>query len=358
MNETILQQIANEKSTPCVTISMKTYRTFPDNEKDNIRLKNLIKEANTRLVNEFGKDKVAGILNKLDHIAETLDNRYNLNSLHIFVSDNVNEIVRSPRNYEGGKVHISERFAIRPLLMMMDQMAEYLILVLSKGGAKLYRAESDKIVEEVKNDDFPSTENPYYLTNKVQKSDGAKVDNMILEYFNGLDKNVIKVHRQTGLKCIVVTTADNYIKLLKVADINGLYQGHVAINYNDDSEHAIVKNAWEVVKDLQKKRRAAAISEMQYAVNQRKVLTDLGEIYRAAKQGRGDLLIAHHDFQQAVKMIDENTFDLIDDVTIPGAIDDITSDIAREVVAKKGRVVFTGQDEIKSLGNIALKTRY
>jgi hypothetical protein len=97
---------------------------------------------------------------------------------------------------------------------------------------------------------------------------------------------------------------------------------------------------------------------MQEAVGQGKVLTDLSDIFRAAKEGRGDLLIAHDEFHQAVRMTGEFSFDLVNDVTLPGVIDDITSDIAWEVISKKGRTIFTDQEEIKSLGDIVLKVRY
>jgi len=112
------------------------------------------------------------------------------------------------------------------------------------------------------------------------------------------------------------------------------------------------------VKEQQKQHRTETISEMQEAVAQGKVLTDLQEIYQASIDGRGELLIVHEDFSQAVVMKDERTFDLVDDPTIPNAIDDITSTISWEVISKKGRVVFTSQDEIKDLGKIVLKKRY
>src|SRR5690625_7394870 len=95
-------------------------------------------------------------------------------------------------------------------------MAEYLILVLSKGGARLFRAESDKIVEEIKNDAFPSTENPYYITDRAHMGNTSKIDNLLLEYFNRMDKEDVKVHRQMNLECVVITTEDNYTKSLKV----------------------------------------------------------------------------------------------------------------------------------------------
>jgi len=64
------------------------------------------------------------------------------------------------------------------------------------------------------------------------------------------------------------------------------------------------------------------------------------------------------DFHQAVRVTDEFSLDLVTDVTLEGVIDDITSEIAWDVISKKGRAIFTTQDELKSLGEIALKVRY
>ena len=97
---------------------------------------------------------------------------------------------------------------------------------------------------------------------------------------------------------------------------------------------------------------------MKEAVSQGKDLTDLQEIFQAAIDGRGEMLIVHQNFVQPVLMKDDRTFDLVDDVTKPDVIDDITSNIAWEVISKKGSVIFTTQEEIKELGEIVLKTRF
>jgi len=97
---------------------------------------------------------------------------------------------------------------------------------------------------------------------------------------------------------------------------------------------------------------------MQEAVGKSNVITELSEIYRAAKEGRGELLIVNDNFHQAVRVTGEFSLDLVTDVTLPGVIDDITSDIAWNVISKKGRAIFTTQEELKSLGDIALKVRY
>ena len=57
-------------------------------------------------------------------------------------------------------------------------------------------------------------------------------------------------------------------------------------------------------------------------------------------------------------MIDDYSFQIVDDPTVPGVVDDITSLIGWEVMLKHGRTIFTSQDEIADLGPIALKVRY
>ena len=68
--------------------------------------------------------------------------------------------------------------------------------------------------------------------------------------------------------------------------------------------------------------------------------------------------MVYEDYAQSVFMTSDRTFELAADKTKPGVIDDITGKIAKEVLSKKGRVFFTGQDDIKDLGKIALLTRY
>jgi hypothetical protein len=181
---------------------------------------------------------------------------------------------------------------------------------------------------------------------------------MVREYLNKVDKALVKVCHETGQRCIVICTEDNYSRLMQVADNPEVYMGYSPINYNDTATHTIAKQAWAIVEERQKEIRAKAITEMQESVGMKGITTDLVEIYKAAKEGRGDLLIAHADFSQPAMVIDDYSIKLIDDPAAEGATDDIVSDIAWQVMSMKGRVVFTRQEEMNSLGQIALKLRY
>lgn len=353
-----VEKLAKEKNNPCLTISLNTHRTHPDNEQDKITLKNLVKEAEDRIINEFGKRPAAALLEKLETLEEEIDVDYNLDSLHIFLSNDTQEIIKSAWPSNGNYVHISDTFAIRPLIKAYNRSEEYFILLISQSGTHLYEALNDTIVQEYKNEDFPFSQNKHYNTHHDKGTDPKHLDDLVREYLNKVDKAVQHVHNETDLQCVVVCTEDNYSRLMQVAGKPDIYHGYANINYNNTTTHYLAEQGWEIIKELQHERRTKAIGDMKEAVAHGNVFTDLQEIYQAAIDGRGELLIMHQDYAQPVLMTGERTFSLETDTTKKGVIDDITSNIAREILSKNGDVIFTNQDEIKDLGDIVLKVRY
>ncbi|MGF1556164.1 baeRF3 domain-containing protein [Paucihalobacter sp.] len=353
-----LEMLASEKNTPCVTISLNTHRTHPDNAQDEVQLKNLLSEAEERVVIEFGKRPVSGLLERLSEIEDDIDLNYNLDSLHIYLSNDTKELIKSAWLVKNPGVHISNTFNLISLIKNYNRSEEYYILLLSQSGVQLYNTINDIILNEVKNEDFPFSDNRHYNTHADRGSDSKHLDDLVREFLNKVDKAVVKIHNETGLKCIVICTEDNFSRLMQVADKPSIYLGHSAIDYNKIEEHNIVKQSWKLVQDLQYNKRTEAVEEMKAAISQNAVLTDLQEIYQAAIDGRGDLLVVHQDYSQAVNMTSDRTFELTDDVTKANVIDDITSKIAWAVLSKNGSVFFTAQEEIQELGDIVLKTRY
>lgn len=353
-----IEKLVREKANPCVSISLNTHRTHPANASDGLQLKNLFKEAEKRLLKEFSAKEIAPLLENLSKVESETDMNYNLDSMHIFLSNNTREIIKSSWNVNEHSVQISDMFSVRSLIKEYNRSEEYLILLLSQGGVQLYEALNDGITREIENEDFPFPQSTHYTTSAAQGADAGHVDNLIREYINKVDKALVNVYNQSGLKCVAICTEDNYSKLMQVADRPEVYYGFDHVDYNKTEKHHIVSQAWEIVSKKQKQSRSAAISEIKEAVSRGAVLTDLQEIYQAAIDGRGDLLVAHGEFSQAVKMTGERTFNLSASAGQSDVIDDISSKIAWEVLSKKGRVIFTSQEEIKDIGNIALKTRY
>lgn len=353
-----LTQLAGEHSSPSVTISLNTHRTHPDSDKDAILLKNLLKEAENRVIEQYGKRPAAKLLGRIATIADKIDIRHNLDSLHLFLSDRTEEVIRIAWPVAEDRVYIDDTFDLRALIKAYNRTEEYLILVMSRKEVNLYLAMNDSIVKEINNEDFPITDNPWYLANGAERSNAKLVDDIAREFFNRMDKAVVKMAQETGLKVVVVAIEENCSYLQEVADRPEIYIGHVPIDYNHTSQHQIAEDAWTFMKTVQRQRRADAIREVKDSVSQGRMLTDLQEIYQASIDGNADTLIVYEDYSQPVVMKDERTFDRVDDPATPDTVDDITGTIAWQVMSKGGRVFFTCQDEVKELGNIVLKTRY
>lgn len=356
---TILQQLeklAEEKGAPCLSISLNTHRTFPDSTQDAILLKKLKHQAEEQLIATYGKRMDSALLENLRGIE--IDPNHNLDSLHIFISNNTLEIVKLALPTTQNKMSIGASFEIRDLIQAQTRTEEYMILLLSQTGTHLYKVINDEVIEEVREQGFPFPENAHFNDNEARKSDSKLLDDLLREYFNAIDKALTKVQHSTKLNTIVLSTENNYSQLMQVADNEGIYLGHAKLDYNHMSPSHLAKQGFELLKALQLKHRKAAIEETKEAVGQGNVLTDLQEIYTAANNGQGDLLMVYQDFSQAVRIGEGQTLELVDVKNTPGVIDDITSEIAWQVLSKKGRVYFTNQEEIKDLGQIVLKTRY
>lgn len=354
-----IENLRKETQGPCVSISMNTHRTHPDSLKDGIQLKNLLREAEVRVEKEYGRKGNEKLFGHIARMNEVINHNYNLDSLNLFLSNNTSTLIRSPWPISRDRVEISNTFSIRPLIRAYNRSEPYLILVLSQNEVHLYEALNDGIIRQIKNNDFPFPAVPRHNYDPEKSSHGSYLNDQIREHFNRIDKAVVRVYNETELKCVVICTPENYTYLMQVADRPEIYLGYEKIDYNNAAPHQVSKQGWKFLKSIQEAKVKDAINEVKAAVSGGNVLTDLQEIYQAAIDGRGDLLVVHHNFVQPVIMNDERTFNLIDNPETPGAIDDITSNIAWEVIAKKGRTVFTSDDGIKELGGkIALKTRY
>ena len=68
-----LHELQDVRTYPCLTITLPTHRTRPDNKQDPIRVKNLVTEGTNRLLGEFPKREVAPLLDRLNALVDAID---------------------------------------------------------------------------------------------------------------------------------------------------------------------------------------------------------------------------------------------------------------------------------------------
>ena len=89
-----MHELHDVQTYPCLTITLPTHRTRPDNKQDPIRVKNLVTEGTNRLLGEFSKREVGPLLDRLNALVDRLDYECTLDGLVLAVNrDMAREIV-------------------------------------------------------------------------------------------------------------------------------------------------------------------------------------------------------------------------------------------------------------------------
>ena len=352
-----LKQLKDISSESCITLILNTHRTKPDSEKDVITLKNLIKEAEERLFADENKQDAKILVEKLKELASDIDHSHNLESLILFVNEDIAQYTRLPIEVVD-RVVIDHTFATRDLVRALHLETNYYVLLLSQHKVRLIQAFNDKVVREISTD-FPM-ENSQGSTGKANLSNASKQSNLISEFFNRVDKAVNKIRREHPLPVLICTEESNYHEYLKIADekqsIFSTYLNRVNI---DEKASIIVKEAWITVKEGVEETNNSRKAELKQAVSQNKFLSDTNEIWNAIKEGKVQTLFIEQGlFQPAV--IEDNVISYISYNlrNQKNVIDDIYDELIEANMNNGGDVVFLPKGELTKFNGFGAITRY
>ncbi|WP_452221203.1 AOC03_06830 family ribosome hibernation factor [Lacinutrix salivirga] len=355
---TILKNIKNLSSENCVTIIMNTHRTKPDSLKDELVLKNLIKETENRLLASLNKKEALVLIEKLKTLATKINHAHNLDSLVLFVNKDIAEFTKLSIPVTD-RVIIDNTFSTRDLVRAMHTESNYYILVLSQSEARLIEALNDKVVKEFKAP-FPIKNTQFDNINTMEPVVSSRQRNLIAEFFNQVDKEVNTIRNQNPLPVLISTVEENYPEYLKVADQkHSIYPMYLNDNRIAEKDHAIVTEAWKLIEAYYKTINTERKAELLKAVTQNKFLSDTNDIYKAIKEGRIQTLFIEKDlFQPAVIEDDEIIYVSDFQKSDKEVIDDIYDELIELNMDFGGEVVFLPKGELTKFNGFGAITRY
>lgn len=353
----LLNRIRDIKDGPCLTIVLNTHRTKPDSLKDAISLKNLVKEAETRLTEEFDRPVYEPIIEKLNLLVAEIDHNYNLEGMVLFVSGELAEMVRLPLEVKD-RVVIGDRFSTRDLVRAMNQDAAYYVLVFSRRGARLIEAFNDRVVREIFNDVFPMP-NPIIETDPLILTMPQGQDNIMENWFIQVDKAMMDVINAYPLPVVLACEKSNYDHFMKVAKKKDRIIGHINRTRTQEEARDIVEDAWKSVSGFLKMKNAARIDELKKAVSTGNFFTDFNDIWRAIGEGRGQTLFVKKGLIKPA-IVRNGEIRLLDE-PVPAdeeLVEDVVDLMIARNLAKGGDTVFVEGDELVEFQNLAMTARY
>ena len=361
MNRNEIINLQAIKEYPSVSIISPTHRTFPENQQDVIRVRNLIKEAKNRLTKEFGKRESEVLIRKLDDIADEIDYNNALDGLAIFVNKLKSKIFYLPFKVLE-RVIIDETFATRDLVFAINRSPRYWVLALSEKPTRLFEGFHDTL-NEIKNDDFPvEYEGPAEteslpggkdIKNPTYEADQSK------SFFRNVDNKFNKYFKEEKLPIGLLGVDKNLAFFKEVASNNEHVITSVSGNYDKLSPHELSKVIWTPVKKKLDEARQKIFERLDNAIRFKKFVSGIDEVWQTAEQGKGETLVVEEDYHVSVK-VDPDTQHLIltDKKDQASVIEDAVDEVIEKVIAKGGKVVFVDNDSLEKYSRIAMILRY
>ena len=361
MNRQDIQVVQEASGHPSLTISLPTHRTAPDNFQDPIRVRNLVAQAKDRLRAEFSNRELAPLLERLDKLSESIDYRFALDGLVMFVNQDFAAKYYLPFALPE-RVVVAEKFLTRDLVYAMNRTPRYWVLTLSEQPTRLYEGVADALVE-VEKGGFPMVHEGPGGATSLPGGFGINVsahrDERHRQFFRSVDAALKPILASDPLPLGVVGV-DRWLAFFnEVTTHQEFIRATLLGNYDHVSPHELAKVVWPLVETALAERVQRHLAELDSYVSQQRVASTVGEAWRTAHEGRGKLLLVEKDYHEA-GLVDESGLLLLpaDDPTAPDVLPDAVDEVIETVLNKGCEVVFTENGQLDTYQRIALVLRY
>jgi Bacterial archaeo-eukaryotic release factor family 3 len=360
MNLHDLHQLQDIHTYPCLTITLPTHRTSPDNKQDPIRVKNLVTEGTNRLLGEFSKREVAPLIDRLNTLVDTIDYKYTLDGLMLVVNREMAREYVLPFALNE-RVVVDETFFTRDLVHALNRTRRYWVLSLSEQTTRLFAATREDL-EEITTGGFPMRHTgpggDAPLPGGVGVNTSAYRDDRHRQFFREVD-NAFRAFRAEDPLPLALAGVDRYLAFFREVAPASEIIATLPGNVDHLSPHDLGRRIWPSVGEGFTARRREVLQHLEAARGQHRMASTLGEVWHLAGLGQGKVLVVEEGFHQPARLNEWGQLNLnVDDPTAPDVMDDAVDEVITTVLDKGGQVVFVEDGELALHDRIAMILRY
>jgi hypothetical protein len=357
-----IQRLQAVRGFPAVSIYAPTHRTYPDNQQDPVRVRNLVKEAKERLAREADdREAIRTVSDVLDELVETIDFEHGLDSVAIFAAAGAAELHYLPFRLEP-RVTIEETFATRNLLYVLNRTPRYRVVLLSEKPARVFDGFGDFLEEHV-DQRFPFVNEGPEGSGPVKgtpQGDSARRDERHREFFREVARRVGEIDAADPLP-IVLVGIGRYQSFFRDVARNLADRVVATIDGSHDKTpaHELGARAWPRVLDWIESRKVERLQALERSVGAGRSASGIEQVWRAAREGRGDRLLVEKDYVQPARVADDGlSIQVGEGPGGPGSMDDAVDEIVETVYSMGGEVHFVEPGALEGHQRIALILRY
>jgi hypothetical protein len=310
-----LATLMTHSGAPCVSLLMPAHRAGPAIQQDPIRLKNLLRGAERRLLERGMRAREVGAL--LEPVRAVLEQssfwRQQGDGLAVFLAPSLTRAYRLPVPVEE-RVMVNDRFHLKPLVWLLSGDGRFYLLALTLQGVRLFEGTRHTLgaievpgapasVDEALKYDTPErqlqartgplTGEGTIVHGHTRGQEDLKKD--IQQYFHRVDAAVTPVLGDDRAP-LVLAGVDYLIPLYRNANryahlVDDAVTGHPDGPGRDD----LHRQAWSLVEPIFRQAEEAAEGRYRELAGTGRTLTDLAATLAASRDGRVESLFVSRE---------------------------------------------------------------
>ncbi len=303
---------------PCVSVFMPMHRSGPETQQDLIRLKNLIREAEERLIARgLRTPEAKELLEPAERLLrDGLFRQHQSDGLAMFLSLGVFHYYPLPFVFEE-MVIVTDRFHIKPLLPLLSGDGRYFVLALSQNKIRLLQSTHysvseldvadvpENLAETLRDDDSWKDLHMHSALSGGQGTfssvtHGSEVDSKenIKRYFRRIDKGLHEFLRNERAPLVLAGVDYLHPIYKEVNSYPHLMDEGIAGNPERLSAGELHERTWTIVKPYFQKAQQEAVNRYKEFASSGQASNRIRKIIPAAYHGRIELLFVNPDLQQ------------------------------------------------------------
>lgn len=380
-NKQLIQELASADGKLCLSLYMPTHRSHPENQKDPIMFKNLLKRLEESLLRQYSSTETKDLLEPFEELGH--DARFWNNTgegLAVLSAEGIFKTIRLQVPVEELTV-VASSFHTKPLRKYVQSLGHYHVLGLSLHDIKLFEGNRHSLAEVSLPADLPKTMDEALgaelteghstvasyggvggQSHNMHHGQGGKKDEMDTdaERFFRVVSDDIKEHysKPTGLPLILAALPEHHALFQKVSHNPLLLPQGIHINYKAVSEERMAALAWEVMQPEYARKVSGLADKFQQAIANGAGSDDLAAVAKAAAAGRIDTLLLEADRIIAGKITDDTTGTIETGSLTNPQTDDLLDDIGELVTKMGGQVMVLPPESIPTKTGLAAIFRY
>ncbi|MBD3162305.1 MAG: hypothetical protein GF346_08225 [Candidatus Eisenbacteria bacterium] len=367
---------------PCVTIYLPTHRKGPEVQQNPIRLKNLLRKAEEKLLAMPMRPSDAEPLLKPAQalISDVHFWRHQADGLAVFLGSGLTRYVRATEPFEE-LVVASERFHLKPLLRSLSGDGRFFVLAASKNSLRLIEGTRES-AREIELEDVPRSladamkyEDPekqlqFRTTTSHQGgprpalfhshgggTDDAERKKEIVRYFHQVDDGIREFLKE-GRDPLVFAGVDYLFPLYREANSYPALLDQPVLGSPDElSAEDLHRKAWEIVRPHFQRRREEASDLLRERAGTGRTADSIEEVVVAARRGRVDSLFVAVGERIWGSLDEEKEEVALNGEPSPGD-EDLLDRAAMETIRHGGQVYALKREEMPLDRSVAAVFRY